>query len=72
MSGWFCVANLHTKQSAWQRSKACLGPIGPVDRIRVADMANPDPERPLSPGHRATCPLLYEFVSSFGLQLVHG
>ena len=53
------MANLHTKQSVWTKSKACLGQVGPVERIRVADMVNPDADKPLSPGHRATCPLLW-------------
>ena len=36
----------------WSQSKAMLGTIGPVQRARVCDLRNFDPDRALAPTHR--------------------
>jgi len=39
--------------SPWVKSKAGLGNIGPIDRARVQDLQQADPEKPLTPSQRA-------------------
>lgn len=36
----------------WKHSRATLGSIGPIDRARVCDLKNLEPDKPLSPAHR--------------------
>ena len=36
----------------WSKSRALLGSISNVDRARVNELVNPEPERPLAPHWR--------------------
>lgn len=42
------------KSVPWTRSKALLGSITGIERARVCELANPEPDRPLAPHWRAT------------------
>ena len=39
----------------WAKSRALLGSIADVDRARVSDLVNPEPDRPLAPHWRVHC-----------------
>ena len=41
--------------SVWGRSKALLGSISGVERARVSELQNPEPEKPLAPHWRVPC-----------------
>ena len=40
--------------AAFLRSKAMLGSIAGIERARVADLCNPEPDRPLAPHWRVS------------------
>ena len=44
----------HHHELAFQKSKALLGVVQGVERARVCDLNNPDPERPLTPAWRVS------------------
>ena len=44
---------MHVGTSPWQKSKAGLGNIGPVERPRVTDLTPIDQDRPLNASQRA-------------------
>ena len=39
--------------SPWMKSKALLGTLSNIQRTRVSDLQNPEPEKPLAPHWRA-------------------
>ena len=43
----------HTTNAAFSKSKALLGSIEGIERTRVTDLQNPDPEHSLAPHWRA-------------------
>lgn len=45
-----------TEKAIWARSKTLLGSLTGVERARVSELNNPEPERPIAPHHRAPCP----------------
>ena len=57
-SGLASVCNSHEKVP-WAKSKALLGSLTGLQRSRVSELINPEPDRPLAPHWRASRLLRY-------------
>ena len=53
--GYICMSTLHPKHG-FAKSKATLGTVGPVDRLRVGDLVNLAPDKPLTATARVPRP----------------
>lgn len=62
-TGLGAIAGTHEKNSSvpFLKSKGFLGSISGVDRARVMDLVNPEPDRPLAAHFRAACPRIALF-----------
>ena len=57
LTGLGAIAGTHEKNSSvpFLKSKGFLGSISGVDRARVMELVNPEPDRPLAAHFRAAC-----------------
>ena len=51
--------------NVWAKSRALLGSISGIERSRVNELVNPEPEKPLAPHWRVPWPLKYIYTCSF-------
>lgn len=53
--GLAAMVGVSGNQHPWARSKALLGSICSIERSRVNELQNPEPEKPLAPHWRVSC-----------------